>query len=230
MERKHREDHYISRAGWLRAAVLGANDGIISTASLIMGVAAASHRPEVLVAGSAGLVAGALAMAAGEYVSVSSQADTEKADIERERAEIAADPEEERRALAGIYEDRGLDPALAMQVATALHAIDPLAAHIRDELGIFEHNEAKPLVAALASAGTFATGAALPLATAAFVPEAQIAVWVTVLSLAFLAALGGVGAKAGGSSIWRGVVRVTFWGAVAMLITALVGKVFGAVV
>ena len=160
MERTHREGHYISRIGWLRAAVLGANDGIISTASLIMGVAAASGRAEVLVAGTAGLVAGALAMAAGEYVSVSSQADTEKADIERERIEIAADPQEELRALAGIYENRGLEPALALQVATAVHAKDPLAAHVRDELGLSAHTEAYPLVAAAASAVTFATGAA----------------------------------------------------------------------
>lgn len=230
MERNHREEHYIARVGWLRAAVLGANDGIISTASLIMGVAAASGRAEVMVAGAAGLAAGALAMAAGEYVSVSSQADTEGADIARERAEIAADPAEELRALAGIYEDRGLEPALALQVATALHAKDPLAAHVRDELGLFEHNEANPLVAAAASAATFATGAALPLAAAALVPEAQITLWVTVLSLAFLALLGAVGARAGGSSMLRGVLRVTFWGAVAMGVTALVGKIFGAVV
>lgn len=230
MERNHREEHYIARVGWLRAAVLGANDGIISTASLIMGVAAASGRAEVMVAGAAGLAAGALAMAAGEYVSVSSQADTEGADIARERAEIAADPEEELRALAGIYADRGLEPALALQVATALHAKDPLAAHVRDELGLFAHNEANPLVAAAASAATFATGAALPLAAAALVPEAQITLWVTVLSLAFLALLGAVGARAGGSSMLRGVLRVTFWGAVAMGVTAMVGKIFGAVV
>lgn len=230
MERNHREDHYVARVGWLRAAVLGANDGIVSTASLIVGVAAASGRAEVLLAGAAGLAAGALSMAAGEYVSVSSQSDTEAADIVRERAEIAADPEEELRALAGIYEDRGVPPDLARQVAEALHARDPLAAHVRDELGIFEHTEAQPLVAAGASALTFAVGAALPLTAAALVPEAVISLWVTGLSLIFLAVLGAVGAKAGGASIPRGVLRVTFWGAVAMAVTALVGKLFGAVV
>jgi VIT1/CCC1 family predicted Fe2+/Mn2+ transporter len=230
MERNHYEEHYVARTGWLRAAVLGANDGIVSTASLIVGVAAASGRAEVLVAGMAGLVAGALSMAAGEYVSVSSQADTEKADTERERAEIAADPEEELRALAGIYEDRGLSPELALQVATALHAKDPLAAHLRDELGFSEHTEAKPLIAAGASAASFAIGAALPMATAALVPETAISLWVTVLSLLFLAALGAVGAKAGGAPILRAVLRVTFWGAVAMAVTALVGHLFGAVV
>ena len=161
MERNHYEDHYVARVGWLRAAVLGANDGIVSTASLIVGVAAASDRSGVMLAGMAGLAAGALSMAAGEYVSVSSQADTEKADTERERAEIAADPQEELRALAGIYEDRGLSPDLALQVATALHAKDPLAAHLRDELGFSHHSEAKPLVAAGASALSFAVGAAM---------------------------------------------------------------------
>ncbi len=230
MERNHYEQHCVARVGWLRAAVLGANDGIVSTASLIVGVAAASGRPEVLVAGMAGLVAGALSMAAGEYVSVSSQADTEKADTERERAEIAADPAEELRALAGIYERRGLTPALAREVATALHAKDPLAAHLRDELGFSEHTGVKPLIAAGASALTFAIGAALPLATAALVPEAAISLWVTVLSLVFLSVLGAVGAKAGGAPILRSVMRVTFWGAVAMAITALVGMWFGAVV
>ena len=209
---------------------MGANDGIVSTASLIVGVAAASGRPEVLVAGMAGLVAGALSMAAGEYVSVSSQADTEKADTERERAEIAADPAEELHALAGIYERRGLSPALAREVATALNAKDPLAAHLRDELGFSEHTGARPLIAAGASALTFAIGAALPLATAALVPEAAISLWVTVLSLVFLSVLGAVGAKAGGAPILRAVMRVTFWGAVAMAITALVGMWFGAVV
>jgi vacuolar iron transporter family protein len=230
MERNHREEHYVARVGWLRAAVLGANDGIVSTASLIVGVAAASGRSEVLIAGMAGLAAGALSMAAGEYVSVSSQSDTEAADIAREKAEIAADPAEEVRALAGIYEDRGVPAELARQVAEALHAKDPLAAHVRDELGIFEHTEAQPLVAAGASALTFAVGAALPLATAALVPEAQLTLWVTALSLIFLAVLGAVGAKAGGASVLRGVWRVTFWGAVAMAVTALVGKLFGAVV
>jgi VIT1/CCC1 family predicted Fe2+/Mn2+ transporter len=230
MENSHYERHFVARVGWLRAAVLGANDGIVSTASLIVGVAAASGRAEVLIAGAAGLAAGALSMAAGEYVSVSSQSDTEAADVARERAEIAADPAEELRALAGIYEARGVPPDLARQVAEALHAKDPLAAHVRDELGIFEHSEARPLVAAGASALTFAVGAALPLAAAALAPEPQIAVWVTGLSLAFLALLGAVGAKAGGAGIARAVMRVTFWGAVAMAVTWGVGRVFGAVV
>jgi VIT1/CCC1 family predicted Fe2+/Mn2+ transporter len=184
----------------------------------------------VLVAGMAGLAAGALSMAAGEYVSVSSQSDTEKADTAREQAELDADPAEELRALARIYEDRGLDPDLALQVATALHAHDPLAAHLRDELGFSEHSEAKPLVAAGASALTFAVGAALPLAAAALVPEAQITLWVTTLSLLFLALLGAIGAKAGGAPVLRAVARVTFWGAVAMAVTAAVGALFGAVV
>jgi VIT1/CCC1 family predicted Fe2+/Mn2+ transporter len=230
MERRHREEHYVARVGWLRAAVLGANDGIVSTASLIVGVAAVSGRAEVMLAGAAGLAAGALSMAAGEYVSVSSQADTERADIIREKAEIAGDPEEELRALASIYEERGVPADLARQVASALHEKDALAAHVRDELGIYEHTEAKPLVAASASALTFAAGAALPLATAALVPEASITLWVTVLSLIFLALLGAVGARAGGAPVLRAVLRVTFWGAVAMAVTALVGKLFGAVV
>ena len=230
MERNHFEEHYVARVGWLRAAVLGANDGIVSTASLIVGVAAASGRAEVLIAGMAGLVAGALSMAAGEYVSVSSQADTEQADRAREQAEISADPAEELRALAGIYERRGLSAALAQEVAEALHAKDALEAHLRDELGFSEHTEAKPLMAAAASAASFAIGAALPMATAALVPEAAISVWVTALSLLFLAVLGAVGAKAGGAPIPRAVARVVFWGGVAMAVTALVGKLFGAVV
>ncbi len=230
MERRHYEEHFVARIGWLRAAVLGANDGIVSTASLIVGVAAASDRSGVLLAGMAGLAAGALSMAAGEYVSVSSQADTENADTERERAEIAADPAEELRALAEIYEDRGLEPELAMQVAKALHAKDPLAAHLRDELGFSEHTEAKPLMAAFASAGSFTVGAAMPMAAAALVPTASISLWVTVSSLIFLAVLGAVGAQAGGAPIGRAVLRVTFWGAVAMAVTYGVGKLFGAVV
>ncbi len=230
MERRHYEEHFVARIGWLRAAVLGANDGIVSTASLIVGVAAASDRSGVLLAGMAGLAAGALSMAAGEYVSVSSQADTEKADTERERAEIAADPAEELRALAEIYEDRGLEPELALQVAKALHAKDPLAAHLRDELGFSEHTEAKPLTAAFASAGSFTVGAAMPMAAAALVPTASISLWVTVSSLIFLAVVGAVGAQAGGAPIGRAVLRVTFWGAVAMAVTYGVGKLFGAVV
>lgn len=230
MERNHYEEHYVARVGWLRAAVLGANDGIVSTASLIVGVAAAADQAAVILAGMAGLVAGALSMAAGEYVSVSSQADMEKADTARERAEIAADPQEELRALAGIYVDRGLSPDLALQVATVLHAKDPLAAHLRDELGFSEHSEAKPLVAAGASALSFAVGAAMPMAAAALVPAGSISLWVTVSSLAFLAVLGAVGARAGGAPMGRAVLRVTFWGAVAMAVTSLVGHVFGAVV
>lgn len=230
MEQNHYEEHFVARVGWLRAAVLGANDGIVSTASLIVGVAAASSKGDVLIAGMAGLVAGALSMAAGEYVSVSSQADTEKADMLRERAEIEADPAEELRALAGIYERRGLTPNLALEVAEALHEKDPLAAHLRDELGFSEHTEAKPLVAAAASAASFALGAALPMATAALVPEAGISLWVTALSILFLGVLGAVGAKAGGAPVARAVVRVVFWGAVAMAVTAMVGKLFGAVV
>ena len=230
MERDHYEEHYVARVGWLRAAVLGANDGIVSTASLIVGVAAASDRSGVLLAGMAGLAAGALSMAAGEYVSVSSQADTEKADTARERAEIATDPEEELRALAGIYERRGLTPELAHQVATALHAKDPLEAHLRDELGFSEHTEARPLTAAVASAGSFAVGAAMPMAAAALVPTAAISLWVTVLSLAFLAVLGAVGARAGEAPVPRAVARVSFWGAVAMAVTYAVGTLFGAVV
>ena len=230
MEKNHAEFHFMARIGWLRAAVLGANDGIVSTASLIVGVAAASGRAEVLVAGMAGLAAGALSMAAGEYVSVSSQADTEAADIARERAEIEADPAEEQEALAGIYRARGVPDDLARQVAAALTAQDALAAHVRDELGISEHSEARPLVAAAASALTFAVGAALPLAAAALVPEPAITLWVTALSLIFLAVLGAVGARTGGAPVMRAVVRVTFWGAVAMAVTAMVGKLFGAVV
>ena len=230
MERNHYEEHYVARVGWLRAAVLGANDGIVSTASLIVGVAAVSGRADVLLAGMAGLAAGALSMAAGEYVSVSSQADTEKADTAREAAEIAADPAEELRALAGIYERRGLGPDLALQVATALHDKDPLAAHMRDELGFSEHTEARPLMAAFASAGSFAVGAALPMGAAYLVPEAGISLWVTALSLAFLAVLGAFGARAGGAPMLRAVLRVTFWGAVAMGVTYIVGRLFGAVI
>jgi len=230
METRHLERHFVSRIGWLRAAVLGANDGIVSTASLIVGVAAASGRSEVLLAGAAGLVAGALSMAAGEYVSVSSQADAENADIAREKAEIDADPAEEMKALASIYEERGVPPDLALEVAQALHARDPLAAHVRDELGISEHTGAQPLVAAGSSALSFTVGAALPLAVAALVPEPSIILWVSVLSLVFLAVLGVVGAQAGGAPVGRAVIRVVFWGAVAMAVTALVGRLFGAVV
>jgi VIT1/CCC1 family predicted Fe2+/Mn2+ transporter len=225
------ERHRTQRIGWLRAAVLGANDGIVSTASLLVGVAAAgTSRSNVLVAGIAGLVAGAMSMAAGEYVSVSSQSDTEKADLEREKGELAATPEAELTELQGIYVDRGLDPQLAMQVAQQLTARGALSAHARDELGMSDLTAARPIQAALASAATFSVGAALPLVTAVLVPLASVILAVSTLSLVFLAALGMLAAQAGGASILRGALRVTFWGALAMLITALVGRMFGAVV
>jgi VIT1/CCC1 family predicted Fe2+/Mn2+ transporter len=227
----HPERHFLERIGWLRAAVLGANDGIVSTASLIVGVAAAATgRSEVLVAGAAALAAGALSMAAGEYVSVSSQADTEAADTARELAELASQPEAELNELTGIYEKRGVPPLLARQVAEALTKNDAKAAHLRDELGISEATTARPILAAAASALSFAVGAILPLGTAMVVPESGIIVWVTALSLVFLAVLGAVGAKVGGAPVFRAVLRVTFWGAVAMGVTAGVGKLFGAVV
>ncbi|MFT4149374.1 MAG: VIT family protein [Paracoccaceae bacterium] len=222
------EDHYVTRIGWLRAAVLGANDGIVSTASLIVGVASAAERADVLLAGAAGLVAGAMSMAAGEFVSVSSQADTERADIARERVEIADDPQGEMRELAAIYEGRGLSPDLAREVARELTARDPLAAHMRDELGLSDIAQARPLTAAMASATSFVTGAALPLATAALAPAAQIVPWVMALSLVFLGGLGAMGARTGGARVLPAVLRVAFWGAVAMAITAAVGRLFGA--
>jgi VIT1/CCC1 family predicted Fe2+/Mn2+ transporter len=225
------ERHRTQRIGWLRAAVLGANDGIVSTASLLVGVAAAgTSRSNVLIAGIAGLVAGAMSMAAGEYVSVSSQSDTEKADLEREKGELAATPEAELAELQGIYVDRGLDPQLAMRVAQQLTAHGALPAHARDELGMSDMTAARPIQAALASAATFSVGAALPLVTAALLPFGSVILAVFALSLVFLAALGMLAARAGGASILRGALRVTFWGALAMLITALVGRMFGAVV
>jgi VIT1/CCC1 family predicted Fe2+/Mn2+ transporter len=215
----------------LRAAVLGANDGIVSTASLVVGVAAAqATRHDVLVAGVAGLVAGAMSMAAGEYVSVSSQADTERADIERERQELATDGEHEHAELAAIYVHRGLDPSLARQVADQLMAHDALGAHARDELGISETLSARPVEAALASAGTFAVGAAMPLLTVVIAPAGHLLPVVAGTSLAFLALLGGVAALAGGANAAAGAVRVTFWGALAMALTAGVGALFGTVV
>ncbi len=224
----HRERHLIERVGWLRAAVLGANDGIVSTASLIVGVAAASQgRGEILVVGVAGLVAGAMSMAAGEYVSVSSQADTERADLAREKAELEIQPAFELDELAGLYEARGVEPDVARVVAGQLMAKDALAAHAREELGISEITTARPVQAALTSAATFATGAALPLVMAIVVPAGVIVVAVSVASLLFLALLGGVGARAGGAPIVKAVVRVTFWGAIAMALTAGVGAVFG---
>jgi VIT1/CCC1 family predicted Fe2+/Mn2+ transporter len=230
MSRSHRETHLISRVGWMRAAVLGANDGIVSTASLIVGVAAAgSSKSAILVAGVAGLVAGALSMAAGEYVSVSSQSDTENADLARERAELASSPEAEHRELADIYVGRGLTPELADQVATQLMEADALGAHARDELNISEITTARPLQAAWTSALTFAIGAAAPLAAVALSPAAWIVPAVSVLSLIFLAVLGALGAGAGGAAMLRPVMRVVFWGAVALAVTAGIGRVFGVV-
>jgi len=213
----HRERHRTERIGWLRAAVLGANDGIVSTASLVVGVAAANSRTsDILVAGVAGLVAGAMSMAAGEYVSVSSQADTEKADLDRERKELATHDEFERNELAEIYVNRGVEPALARQVADQLMAHDALAAHARDELGISEMSTARPIQAALASAGTFTMGAALPLVSVVLTPSAALIPSVIVSSILFLALLGGFGAHAGGAPVIRAAARVTFWGMLAM--------------
>lgn len=225
----HRERHKSHNIGWLRAAVLGANDGIVSTASLIVGVAASNaEHSAILIAGMAGLVAGAMSMAAGEYVSVSSQSDTENADIERERAELFHDIESEKLELKNIYVKRGLEPALAKEVAEQLMKKDALGAHARDELGISEIFTANPIQAAFASAASFAVGAALPMLVAVFVPV-SILVWlVSISSLVFLALLGAVAAKTGGASVFKGAFRVTFWGAVAMLATAIVGALFGA--
>ncbi|HSF41918.1 MAG TPA: VIT family protein [Thermoanaerobaculia bacterium] len=226
---RHPEFHRTHRVGWLRAAVLGANDGIVSTASLILGVAAAeASRGGILVAGIAGLVAGAMSMAAGEYVSVSSQSDTERADLDREREELATEGELERAELAAIYVTRGLDAKLADQVATQLMAKDALGAHARDELGISDTLSARPVQAALASAGTFAVGAAMPLLLVVFVPTTALVWAVSGSSLFFLALLGSLAARAGGSPVWRAAVRVTFWGALAMALTAGVGAIFGA--
>jgi VIT1/CCC1 family predicted Fe2+/Mn2+ transporter len=224
----HPERHYTQRIGWLRAAVLGANDGIVSTAALVVGVAAAeSNRSSILLAGLAGLVAGAMSMAAGEYVSVSSQADTEKADLVRERRELAESPEAELEELRQIYVRRGLDPELARRVAEQLTAHDVLAAHARDELGMVESQAARPIQAALASAATFSVGAALPLVITVLAPTRLIIAAVSVGSLVCLAALGAVAAHAGGASRLRGAVRVTFWSALALALTATVGRLFG---
>jgi vacuolar iron transporter family protein len=226
---KHAELHRTHRIGWLRAAVLGANDGIVSTASLILGVASAeSSRSNILVAGLAGLVAGAMSMAAGEYVSVASQADTERADINRERAEIASDWDNELVELANIYIERGLDATLATEVATQLMAKDALGAHARDELGISEILAARPVQAAMASAATFAVGAALPILVVLVVPASALVGTVSGSSLVFLALLGSLAARAGGASVIHAAARVTFWGALAMGLTASVGALFGA--
>jgi VIT1/CCC1 family predicted Fe2+/Mn2+ transporter len=225
---RHLERHRTDRIGWLRAAVLGANDGIVSTASLVLGVAAAGASSEsILVAGVAGLVAGAMSMAAGEYVSVSSQADTERADLARERQELATAPESEHKELTAIYVKRGLDANLASEVATQLMAHDALGAHMRDELGISESVTARPVQAGLASAATFAVGAAMPLVVVLLAPASAVLWVVSVTSLFFLAVLGSLAARAGGASVLKAAARVTFWGALAMALTAGVGALFG---
>ena len=225
---RHRELHRSERIGWLRAAVLGANDGIVSTASLVVGVAAAnSTRHEILLAGVAGLVAGALSMAAGEYVSVSSQADTERADLAVERNELATQRPAEEKELAAIYVQRGLDPALARTVALQLMAHDALGAHARDELGLSEKFIARPLQAALASAATFSVGAALPILTVMFTPSTSLVLGVSGASLLYLVLLGTLAARTGGASAWIGALRVAFWGALAMAVTAGIGALFG---
>jgi VIT1/CCC1 family predicted Fe2+/Mn2+ transporter len=227
----HTETHLVERIGWLRAAVLGANDGIVSTASLILGVAAAAvKRNDVLVAGVAGLVAGAMSMAAGEYVSVSSQSDTERADLARERKELAENIDFEQKELAHVYVKRGVAPELANQVARQLMAKDALTAHARDELGISDISTARPVQAALTSAATFAAGAAMPLIMVLITPAGELVAVVSVTSLGFLALLGAIGAKAGGADVFRATARVTFWGALAMALTAGIGALFGAAV
>jgi VIT1/CCC1 family predicted Fe2+/Mn2+ transporter len=231
MSRLHRENHLVARTGWLRAAVLGANDGIISTASLILGVAsAAGSHGDVLLTGVAGLVAGAMSMAAGEYVSVSSQSDTEHADLAREKRELADDPVFEREELAQVYVARGVETVLAREVARQLMARDALAAHARDELGISEITTARPVQAALASAATFAVGAAAPLALVLVSPSNVLIPVVSVGSLIFLALLGAIGARAGGAGLLKPTIRVTFWGVFAMALTAGIGTVFGKVI
>lgn len=227
----HPERHAVARIGWLRAAVLGANDGIVSTGSLIVGVAASgTDRSGILVAGIAALVAGAMSMAAGEYVSVSSQTDTEQADLAREKAELATQPEFERQELANIYTSRGLEPDLALGVADQLMASDALGTHARDELGITDISTARPLQAAFTSAATFSAGAIMPLAVVAVVSAQQLIPLVVAVSLLCLVLLGALGAKAGGAPVVRSIIRVTFWGALAMALTAGVGSLFGATV
>ena len=232
MRTTHPELHVVERIGWLRAAVLGANDGIVSTASLILGVAAAAQgRSEILLAGAAGLVAGAMSMAAGGYVSVSSQADTEAADLARERGELAAAPDFEQDELTAIYERRGLDPATARNVARQLMERDALGTHAREELGISEVTAARPVQAAFASAGTFTAGAALPLVAASLLPMGRpMVMGVALCSLVFLAGLGAIGAKAGGARVSKAVMRVSFWGAAAMAVTAGIGSLVGTAV
>ena len=227
----HSEHHLVERIGWLRAAVLGANDGIISTASLIVGVAAAATtQNEVLIAGVAGLVAGAMSMAAGEYVSVSSQSDTERADLARERKELEDNIEFEKEELAQIYVKRGLKPPLALQVAQQLMAKDALTAHARDELGISDITTARPVQAALTSAATFSVGAAMPLLMVVISPSRVLVPIVSAASLGFLALLGAIGARAGGANVLRATARITFWGALAMALTVGIGRFFGTVI
>lgn len=229
--RSHRESHLVSRIGWLRAAVLGANDGIVSTASLIMGVAASgAPRSAILVSGIAGLVAGAMSMAAGEYVSVSSQSDTERSDLERERRELATDPEAELEELAGIYRARGVDADVAKTVAMQMTAFDALSTHARDELHITDMTAARPITAAFTSAGTFTLGALLPVLAAAMLPHNWLVTGEAVASLLFLALLGWIGATAGGSRPLKPVARVVFWGALAMALTAGIGRLVGTAV
>lgn len=228
---RHIERHRTAHVGWLRAAVLGANDGLISTASLVVGVAASgTGRAAVLIAGVAGLVAGAMSMAAGEYVSVSSQSDTEAADLARERHELATAPDSELAELTGLFEARGLTRELASQVAEQLTAHDAIGAHAREELGLSEQTSARPLQAALSSAVAFAVGAALPVAVSALAPAAQLTTLVIGSALVLLLVLGAIAARVGGASVWRGAVRVAFWGALAMAASALVGRVFGTTV
>lgn len=231
ISRRHTERHRSDRIGWLRAAVLGANDGIVSTACLVLGVAAAgADHGTILMTSVSGLIAGAMSMAAGEFVSVHSQADTENADLARERAELKDNPEAEQRELAGIYVARGLEPALADSVAAQLMAHDALGAHARDELGLSDVTAARPTQAALASAASFAVGAALPIVVVAAAPVSQLILWVSITSLVFLAGLGAASAQAGGAGVWTGTWRVTFWGAIAMAVTAGAGALFGTVV
>ena len=228
--RAHAERHHSDRVGWLRAAVLGANDGIVSTASLVLGVAAAGadHRT-ILLTSVSGLIAGAMSMAAGEFVSVHSQADTENADLAREQAELKTNPQAEQRELAGLYVARGLDRALADKVASRLMARDPLGAHARDELGLSKATAARPMQAALASAASFSVGAALPIGVVAVASAQQLILWVSITSLVFLAGLGAASAQIGGARVWNGTWRVAFWGAFAMAVTAGAGALFGAV-
>lgn len=231
MRRIHAEIHRAHRIGWLRAAVLGANDGVVSVSSLVVGVAASgTAHANVLITGVAGLVAGALSMAAGEYISVQSQADTENADLARERRELSEEPESELDELTSIYVDRGLDPALARQVAQQMTAHDALAVHAREELGITETLMARPIQASVASAAAFSVGAIVPILAAYLSPPKLVEMVTSIATLVTLAILGSLAAYAGGATIWRGAVRVTFWGALAMAVTALVGKLFGAAV